>query len=107
MSTPTNASGDVPRLTSNSTLARPALRAARSIGNEIGDGLLWCDLLAVHPDDHVALLQAGTCGRTARNDRADDLAAVLRKTKAWREILVERLQAHAEIAARGPLPAHQ
>ena len=58
------------------------------------------DLLAVHLHDDVALLDAGASARAVGDDRADDLAAVLWKSETGRQVLIERLEADAEIAAR-------
>src|SRR5206468_12494935 len=82
-------------------------RADGSVGDQIGDGLVGRDLLAVDLHDYVALGQAALRRRTAGDDRAHDLAAVLGQAEGRRDILVERLEPDAEIAARRTLAAHQ
>src|SRR6185369_688772 len=81
--------------------------ADRRVGDEVGNRLVRSHRLAVDANDHVALLKAAARRRAIRHDRADDLAAVLGQTEAWRQILVERLEADTEIAARWALPLHQ
>ena len=72
MSIPTNASGAFPRLTSSSTLERPALRAASTAATTcagVVTGWLLTDMI------EVAALQALLAGIAVRIDRGDDHAA--------------------------------
>ena len=83
-------------------------RADRRVGDQVAM-TVWSGVtsLAVDPKDDVALLDARRGPRARRDDRADDLAAVLRQAEAVGDVLVERLEADAEIAALRPLAAAQ
>ena len=82
-------------------------RTDGAVGDQVGDRLIGRDRLAVDLDDHVALLKPGERSGSPRHERADDFAAVLGDAERRRDILVDGLEAGAEIATRRQLPAHQ
>src|SRR6185369_17490399 len=75
-------------------------RVDRRVGDEEGDGLVGRHLLVVDPDDDVALLDSGARSGSARDDGANQLTAAFGEAERGGDrIVVERLEANAEIAA--------
>src|SRR5947209_14875304 len=77
------------------------------VRNEVRHGLVRRHRLPVDPDDHIALGEAGAAARSAWNNRADQFARILGNTERRGEVLVHRLQAHAQVAALRALAAHE
>ena len=81
--------------------------ARRDVGDEKAQRVVGRYRLAVDADDHVALLEAGLGSRAVRLDARDDLALVLLQAPGAGDIVGDRLDADAEIAARHLLALHQ
>ena len=82
-------------------------RAGLDIGHKIGQRLVRRDVLPVDADDDVAGTNASLGSGGTRFDRLDQLALIARQGKRCGQIVVDRLDAHAQIAAFDFQPLRQ